>query len=709
MKVLLVGSCGYVGSMIYDNLSKDLKFDIVCIDPSDEDIYPKHIQKKAHELSCEEISVYNTIIWVAGLSRKEDNESISKELLYKLNVEEFELFVKKMLPEQLLIYSSTASLYINKDDNTLLTEEAQINTDIFGNYENIMLFRENVINKLHKKTVALRFGTVIGISHNMRPELLYNGLYLSAFTSKSLNIFNQNARRSILWFEDLCNSLKLIIQYKNKIEENSIFNLSSFNTTVIDAAKYIADNTGSKINIIRDTNNYGFFVDNSLFSRTFNYKFIGTPQRIHEIYSSNKDYLLEQMNNPKNRHMKCLICNSILLESIIDLGEQPLANYFIDDTINVEKYPLHLYRCMICNHTQLNYLVNREILFKNYIYESGTSKTLRDYFSQLAERYTSLLKESNKTILELACNDGFQLDEFKKRGWKTYGVDPAINIVEKCIAKGHTVECKFWGKEKIEKISNINFDLIVAQNVLAHVNNPITFLKECYNYMNENTLLVIQTSQANIFTSNQFDTIYHEHISFFTIKSMKRAVESIGCYLDNVYKTDIHGVSYVFEIRKGIFKKQLPLLEEEINQGLYTNEIYQEYKMNIQLCKIKCLETIKEYKNKEYKIMGFGAAAKGNVFLNYIFDSQPNILAPEYLIDNSTAKHHKYTSGTNIKVKNEDIILEYNNSNILMIILAWNFYDEIVKRLQLFINTNNLNINMTIIRFFPDCFINHIN
>jgi hypothetical protein len=281
--------------------------------------------------------------------------------------------------------------------------------------------------------------------------------------------------------------------------------------------------------------------------------------------------------------------------------------------------------------------------------------------------------------------------------------------VNKCVEKGHIVECKFWGKEKINTINGIHFDLILAENVLAHVNNPIIFLKECYNHMDDDTLLVIQTSQANMYMYMQFDTIYHEHISFFTIKSMMRAVRNVGCYLDNVYKTDIHGVSYVFEIRKGNVNKHLELLDKEISDGLYTSDLYFSYRNTIENFRERWLEILSQYKNKGYNILGFGAAAKGNVFLNYLFNSQPHTLAPEYIIDNSDAKYNKYTSGTLIQIKDVNILHEYNNKKVVIIILAWNFSEEIIKRIKEYIKNNNLNINIETVAFFPKIVISSIN
>ena len=396
----------------------------------------------------------------------------------------------------------------------------------------------------------------------------------------------------------------------------------------------------------------------------------------------------------------CIICNNLLVP-IIDLGKQPLANNLLSSKKDTISYPLVLTRCETCNHIQLDYSIDKNILFNNYNYESGISNTGLKYFEDFAEKYNNLIPILNrkKNVLDIACNDGSQLDAFLRKGWNTFGIDPAANIVENTIKKGHYVECKFWDDTVSNTIKNTKFDLIIAQNVFAHVKDPINFLKLCTQIMSDDTYLVIQTSQANMIFNNEFDTIYHEHISFFTIKSMIKAVELVGCYLLNVYKVDIHGTSYIFEIKKGNRYNKLPLLEYEINNDLYEKYTYINYSISIKYIKNTVLDILNEYYNNGYNIIGFGAAAKGNVFLNYIFDSTPNILCPKYIIDESKLKIKKYTPGTLILIEDISILQSYKKQNVLIIILAWNFSNEIINKIQEYIT--NIDITCTCIQFFP--------
>jgi nucleoside-diphosphate-sugar epimerase/2-polyprenyl-3-methyl-5-hydroxy-6-metoxy-1,4-benzoquinol methylase len=709
MKIAIIGSCGYVGSLIYTELIKENNIDLVCYDIQDLDIFPVHIKKKASEITIEEINTFDIVLYLAGISRKTDCEKEDFTRVCEVNINEIEEFVKKTTNKQLTIYASTGSLYSEKEGPS--KENDIIEPTNLENYELSMYQREIIINKMKKRTIALRFGTVIGVGINIRSEIIYNSLYYSAFSFNSIKVWNSTACRSILYYKDLYNILSLLIQNKDEFTTSEIFNVGSFNSTIGDIAESISKKTGATLSINNNMLNarIGFQMDTSKICERLNYKMIGNNDQLYYYYTQNREKLLELINNPTNKTYKCILCNSILMKHILNLGNQPLANDFLDIKQNTEMYPLHLFRCRNCYHTQINYLVDRNILFKNYIYESGTSSTLRNYFKELALLYNGKIqKNTTKKVLEIACNDGFQLDEFKNLGWKTYGVDPAENLVEIAQKKGHIIECKFWGKETISFLEDTVFDLIVAENVLAHVTNPMNFLQCCEKNMNDETLLVIQTSQANMYRNNEFDTIYHEHISFFTIKSMCNLVRNIGCSVINIYKPTIHGTSYVFEIKKGVHNVSLPLLQEEESIGLYSSNLYFTYEKAIQKIKISCLNILKEYKGKQFKILGFGAAAKGNVFLNYIFDSSPNTFCPEYIIDDSPAKQGKYTSGTLIPITSSDILNTYNKSKIFIIILAWNFSEEIILRIKKKITNENLDIICKSICFFPELKVSDI-
>jgi len=380
---------------------------------------------------------------------------------------------------------------------------------------------------------------------------------------------------------------------------------------------------------------------------------------------------------------ECLCCGSKNLELILDLNDQPLANSYKTNINNYEeKYPLQLNLCNECFHTQLSIAVNPDLLFKNYLYVSGTSKTLNDYSKVFAgdicDYYQNLNNEKPTNILDIACNDGTQLNHFKDLNLKTYGIDPAKNLFE-LSSKNHTVVCDYYKKGLFDN----KFDLILAQNVFAHNSDPYDFLLNCKEDISDNGLIFIQTSQANMIVNNEFDTIYHEHISFFNCNSMKRLSERVGLKLIDVFKTDIHGTSYVFVFSKNhTMATSIPpgivnrlKLEEE--QGLYTYVTYLKYGNKAEDIVSELKTVINDFREKKYHLVGYGAAAKGNTLLNF------GDISLDFIIDDNKLKQGLYTPGTNIPIKDiSELDRISKESPVVFIPLAWNFYKEISSNIK---------------------------
>lgn len=696
MKIAIVGACGYIGSMLYDDLSA--LHDVECFDIASAPEYPPHRQTKASDV---DVTGFDLVLYFAGISRKADCERMDYPTLYDTTVTELVKLVEKLDDKQVCIYASTGSLYYNQQ---IGSETDVINETCLQNYETAMLAREKAVAALGKRTVGLRMGTVIGQSPNIRPELLYHGLYYSAFLHNEVSIRNPTAWRCVLWYKDLVNGIQSMMKSLDSTVKPDVFNIGSFNATIGDVGVTVAEKTKSIVTVSTTSPDTGFTMNCDKFRDRFGYTFVGTKDTIHDEYIANKDVFMQRISTPTGYHTKCLVCRNAMMESVLDLGSQPLANNFTETACEVETYPLHVYRCRHCSHTQLNYFVDRSALFRNYIYESGTSATLRNYFKDLATTYTQKIQKPERTVLELACNDGYQLDEFKALGWKTYGVDPAVNQIARARDNGHIVEAAFWGVEPTSLVKGVHLDLIVAENVVAHVTNPVGFLQTCASVMDDDTLLVVQTSQSNMYPNNEFDTIYHEHVSFFTVRSMMAAARNAGCTVVNVYKTSIHGVSYVFEIKKGnIAVSDSLTLKDEITKGMYTDAFYTNYRHTIEGLKETSIAALKDHADRGYQIIGFGAAAKGNVFLNYVFDSRPHPLAPECILDDSRLKQGKFTAGTQIEVVGYERLQRYVGKKVIVVILAWNFSTEIIRRIK---SAMPAGVEYKCIQFFPSMSIN---
>ena len=390
---------------------------------------------------------------------------------------------------------------------------------------------------------------------------------------------------------------------------------------------------------------------------------------------------------------ECLACGGSHLKLILDLNEQPMANEFVSDITAPEKtFPLRLNVCEDCTHLQLSHAVNPDLLFKNYLYVSGTTKTLRDYFDWFAEFALSFWSKDAKTVLDIACNDGSQLNSFKKLGLTTYGVDPAENLHE-LSSKEHNVICDYLKREHVDALKKAKIDIINAQNVFAHNSYPLEFLEICKDIMHDDSYLFIQTSQADMVVNNEFDTIYHEHLSFFNTTSMKALATRAGLKLVEVIKTPIHGNSYVFVFNKYSRPRMSVdlMLTQEGQFGLQNLETYKIYAEKAKQVVVDLNAELKKRKDDGYKLVGYGAAAKGNTLLNF------GKIDLDFIIDDNPLKQGLYTPGTHIPVVSIDHLERFKEEKIAFVPLAWNFFTEIKYNIQ----RVRYNENDIFIRYFP--------
>lgn len=368
----------------------------------------------------------------------------------------------------------------------------------------------------------------------------------------------------------------------------------------------------------------------------------------------------------------CLACGSKKLKEVLNLGEQPLANSYLSNKNKKEtKFELKVKACLDCTHLQLSIAVNPSIIYKNYDYLSGTTQTYLKYmekFYKFCIRNSSSI--SNRNVLDIGCNDGSQLDVFKKNNFNTFGVDPAKNIF-KISSKKHKVYCDFLNEKVVKKI-NKKFDLIIFQNSFAHNPNPEELLNNIKNLMHEKSTLVIQTSQAEMCKNNEFDTIYHEHINFFNIKSMNALLKRVGLTLDNVFKNKIHGTSYLFVIKFSSRKKKLTsLLRKESYLSYNYYKKWGKYSLNA----VKKINNQINKIRKKNIVIGYGAAAKANTFINF------SKVKLNFIIDDNILKQNKYCPGSKIQIKSVSELTKFKD-DIFILPLAWNFFNEIKKRVK---------------------------
>jgi SAM-dependent methyltransferase len=367
----------------------------------------------------------------------------------------------------------------------------------------------------------------------------------------------------------------------------------------------------------------------------------------------------------------CVACGGSNLEQFLDLAEQPLANNYHNGTGGGESFKLGLNLCTDCYHTQLPVSVDPTAMFDHYLYVTGTSQTLRDYCDWFAKFVTDREQLTHGNILDIACNDGTQLDSFRKLGWKTYGVDPAKNLFEVALEKGHMVRNAYW------PIDYIKMNVITAQNVCAHTPDPLSFLKGVYNSLMDDGTAYIQTSQSQMYQRNEFDTTYHEHISFFSANSMKTLAERAGLVLTDIHITPIHGDSYVFVLKhKGadVQSSVAETIRKEGKEGRHNPNFYQMFGLNAESIVEKLKDLVTKCQAEGTPVVGYGAAAKGMTVLN------ANDIQLDWIVDDNELKQGLLTPGTNIPIKDRNSL--DIDEHIVVIPLAWNFFNEIKSNVE---------------------------
>ena len=373
--------------------------------------------------------------------------------------------------------------------------------------------------------------------------------------------------------------------------------------------------------------------------------------------------------------LSCLACDSRKLSPYLDLGLQPLANDFTQSNAKMEVFPLVLQYCESCFHSQLSVSVSPERLFRNYLYVSNTTETLREYFRWFVEEVVSGFGDS-LNVLEIASNDGSLLKVLTENGHKAIGVDPALNLLPHVMKNAVVSICDFWPGVASNFLQNSS-DLVIAMNVIAHVPDPRDFLSAARRALKPDGYIVLQTSQAEMIEKLQFDTAYHEHLSFFNVSSMEKLAERSGLSLIDVLLVPVHGTSYVWTLRadnSGASDRLKLRREYETQSGLTRHSTYSNFATGAKAIAEETLEKILKLRNEGYAVWGYGAAAKGNTFLNFAD------VKLDGFFDDNELKQGLQSPGGGAIVFHPEKMTEINEP-ICFIVPAWNFAKEIAQRI----------------------------
>ncbi len=407
----------------------------------------------------------------------------------------------------------------------------------------------------------------------------------------------------------------------------------------------------------REHENYGI-------THTIPYKFVDDAEKelLQSVYKFN-----------------CRCCGSNKLKRVLSLGSQPLANNLVNN-INDEckKYPLELNVCEECFNCQLSVSVDSDEMFSNYLYQSSTTKSFRDHFILAAKKYIEYFKlEKDSYIIDVGSNDGIGLKPFLDEGFNNIqGIEPAKNLADLANENGINTFHGYLNDKALNPIKN-GADLLLASNVFAHADDLKSMAEAMKKLIKPDGKIIIEVQYLlKTIKDLTFDNIYHEHTNYWSLTSLNRFFKYLGLKIFDAEQIDTHGGSiriYVSQEKDIKIRDSVKIiLKQEEEFGLKKLSTYLEFGKKIENLKKSVIQNLKILKEKYPTIIGYGAPAKASTALNY-FNIKDEI---NFIVEDNELKHKKFVPGVNIPIFSKEKI---QNKDSLVLVLAWNFFDEIKK------------------------------
>jgi 2-polyprenyl-3-methyl-5-hydroxy-6-metoxy-1,4-benzoquinol methylase len=389
--------------------------------------------------------------------------------------------------------------------------------------------------------------------------------------------------------------------------------------------------------------------------------------------------------------MNCRFCKTELSHVFVDLHSSPAANSFVSkEQLNEPEmmYPLKVYTCSSCFLVQIDEFKTHDSIFDDqYLYFSSYSKSwlqhAKAYTEKVVERF-QLNKDSQ--VVEIASNDGYLLQYFKEHGIPVLGIEPTANTAREAEKKGIKSIVEFFGTQLATKLlkENTRADLLIGNNVLAHVPDIVDFVRGLKIALNEGGVITMEFPHLlQLVEQNQFDTIYHEHFSYLSFYTVQKIFAAQGLQMFDVEEITTHGGSLrIYAKHAGDRSRQespnvAALLEKEISRGMNTLAYYENFQQKVAKVKTDFNDFLLVQKQAGKKIAGYGAAAKGNTLLNYCQIKHGEI---DFVVDANPHKQNKWLPSSHIPVVEEAYLQEYKPDYI--VIFPWNLKTEIVEQLN---------------------------
>ena len=413
-------------------------------------------------------------------------------------------------------------------------------------------------------------------------------------------------------------------------------------------------------------------------------------EREHENYGITHTipYTLvdEQMRQDiiSNYSSNCRSCGNQELMDVVSLGLSPLANNLLDSKdSSCETYPLEMKYCPNCHNCQLSYIVEPSKMFDNYLYVSSTTDSFKKHFQNASSKYVDIFNLNEKSlVLDIGSNDGIALKPFKDLGIGVIGVEPAKNLSKLANDNGIETINSYFDESIVQEIlkNKGTCDIVTASNVFAHSDKLKDITENVFKILKDDGSFIIEVQYLlNTITDLTFDNIYHEHVNYWSFTSIFNFFKNMGLMVYDVEWINTHGGSIRVYVTKDIkvtevSKNVQNFLDHEKENGLLDYNTYKDFGKKINALRSNVINNFKRLKQKYNIIAGYGSPAKATTSLNF-FNINHNYI--DYIIEDNSLKIGKYIPGVNIPIKDKNYT--YENLPGIVVVLAWNFFEEIVK------------------------------
>jgi novobiocin biosynthesis protein NovU/D-mycarose 3-C-methyltransferase len=383
----------------------------------------------------------------------------------------------------------------------------------------------------------------------------------------------------------------------------------------------------------------------------------------------------------------CRTCGSPNLKLILDLGKTALVNDFLKPE-EVAGYkislPLRVVLCPDCSLVQLGDTVDPKILYSHYAYVTSTSKTMDTHLNKMMTHLLSTARlGSGSKVLEIASNTGVFLKKFKEQGCEVLGIEPAGNIADVALATAIPTRKEFFNATNAKQLRAEwgAADLILGRHVFAHIDDLKDLVAGLEAVSHAETLIAFEVPYVvDFFEHTEYDTVYHEHLSYISAASIEALVKDSAFMLARVDHYPIHGGSILFHLRHRSSKAQphasvAQALEKEKSMRLAEPATWEAFAQRVNHIRTELPALLRKLKSQGKRIIGYGASAKGNTLLNTCGITTKEL---DYIIDNTPFKQNKIAPGSWIPVRPPEMLLTDQPDYALL--LAWNFAPEIIKR-----------------------------